>query len=129
MTDTIPICWGCDGAGILATPDGEDAFECTICEGSGLADSAGGPILGYETDADGGPEPTDGDHGTCAYLVGRGAEGTAVCGYEVTLRAERTVLMADGTDGHGQPGGREILVWRHDDVAIDYMHRAQIGEA
>lgn len=70
MTDTIPVCWGCDGAGILATPDGEDAFECTVCEGSGLADSAGGAILGYEADADEGPEPAAGDHGTCAVCGG-----------------------------------------------------------
>lgn len=72
------------------------------------------------------PSRPDG-HGTCSALVGRGAEGTATCGYEITLRAERTVLMTDGTDGHGQPGGRETLVWRHTDPAIDYMHTAQLG--
>jgi hypothetical protein len=80
---------------------------------------------GYETDRE--PEPKPGDHGTCAALVGRGAEGTAVCGYELTLRRERTVLMADGTDGRGQPGGREILIWRHTDRMIDHMHTAQLG--
>lgn len=82
---------------------------------------------GYETDNDEGPAPKSGAHGTCCALVGRGAEGTATCGYEITLRAERTVPMADGTDGHGHPGGRETLVWRHTDPAIDHMHTAQLG--
>lgn len=79
----------------------------------------------YETDRD--TEPKHGDHGTCAALVGRGAEGTAPCGYQLTLRRERTVLMADGTDGHGQPGGRETLTWRHTDPMLDHMHTAQLG--
>lgn len=72
--------------------------------------------------------PILGSRSTCAYLVGRGAQGTAVCGYAIEVRAERTVLMADGTDGHGQPGGREILVWRHTDARIDHMHAARPGE-
>lgn len=78
-----------------------------------------------ETDPE--PDPELGEHGTCAAPVGRGAEGTGVCGHEIALREERTTLMADGTDGHGQPGGRLVRVWRHTDVALDYMHRAQIG--
>lgn len=61
---------------------------------------------------------------TCAALVGRGAEGTAVCGYEIHLREERTALMADGTDGHDRPGGQLVQVWRHVEHAIDYMHAA-----
>lgn len=88
----------------------------------GQQEIAAGP---YETDAD--PEPRLGDHGTCAYLVGRGTEGTAPCGYEIQLHEERTVLMADGTDGRGRPGGRLVRVWRHADVAIDYMHAAVLG--
>lgn|GEM_PF-5690994 len=82
---------------------------------------------GYENDAEEGPAPKHGDHGTCAALVGSGAQGTAACGYEIALRAERTALMADGTDGHGRPGGRLVRVWRHADVAIDHMHAAQPG--
>lgn len=91
-------------AGVVATPD---------------------VAAGHETDPEPGPEL--GEHGTCAALVGRGAEGTGVCGHEIQLREERTALMADGTDGHGQPGGRLVRVWRHTDAALDYMHRAQIG--
>lgn len=85
-------------------------------------------ILGdgpYEADAD--PEQKLGDHGTCSAPVGRGAEGTGTCGYGIVLREERTALMADGTDGHGQPGGQLVLVWRHADPAIDHHHRAQLG--
>lgn len=85
-------------------------------------------ILGdgpYETGAD--PQPKIGDHGTCSAPVGRGAEGTGACGYEIVLREERTALMADCTDGRGKPGGRLVLVWRHVDPAIDAMHRAQLG--
>lgn len=35
--EDIRLCSGCRGEGILATPDGEDAFECTVCDGTGLA--------------------------------------------------------------------------------------------
>jgi hypothetical protein len=43
-------CWACRGTGVRITPDPADReFEhedqCTVCEGSGLADSAGGPIV------------------------------------------------------------------------------------
>lgn len=31
------LCSGCRGQGVIPTPDGEDAFECTVCDGSGLA--------------------------------------------------------------------------------------------
>lgn len=107
MTDTIPICWGCDGAGILATEDGEDAFECTICEGSGLADSAGGPILPEETDPEEGPPPRHGDHGTCA-----------VCGGQIAYYEE--------TRHNGVEDESLSAWWSHLDHPAD-GHDAQLG--
>jgi len=66
-------------------------------------------------------------HSTCSALVGRGAEGTAPCGFEIVLCTERTTLMADGTDGHGRPGGQLVKTWRHVDYMLDHMHTAQTG--
>jgi len=37
MDQDIRLCSGCRGEGIIPTLDGEDAFECTVCDGSGLA--------------------------------------------------------------------------------------------
>lgn len=78
-----------------------------------------------------------GDRGTCGAVVrvsGKPAglgEPSTVCGMEITLKVERTALMADGTDGRGQGrrgrGGVEELVWRHTDVAFDHMHKAELG--
>lgn len=47
---TERTCWACRGSGVRHTPDPADTeFEaedlCTACEGSGLADSARGPIV------------------------------------------------------------------------------------
>lgn len=36
------LCHGCGGAGVISTPDGEDSFECTVCDGSGLAAETSG---------------------------------------------------------------------------------------
>lgn len=59
------------------------------------------------------PQSKQGDHSTCVALVGRGAEGTTVCGFEILLWPD--------------PRNQMVPVWRHVDVAIDAMHDAQFG--
>lgn len=81
----------------------------------------------HETDPE--PEPKLGDHGTCAYLVGRGAEGSAPCGYEIVLHEERAPeLPYDSMYDPPHPHVPHFIrVWRHTDSKIDGMHKAVLG--
>lgn len=67
------------------------------------------------------------DRSTCAWWSGSRRDET--CGAEIVLKSERSVLMADGTDGAGGPGGIDRPVWRHVEFTLDYHHQAQPKEA
>jgi hypothetical protein len=72
------------------------------------------------------PEYSLGQLGTCSYAVGRGAEGTAPCGYVIELTEERAPDLIGQWNGP-PPIPHFTRVWRHIDRKIDAHHRAQFG--